>query len=83
MGFSAELRERRLNRQWSLRDACKRTGGALSFTMLSRYERGIKLGVMSVRHAQAISKLFKWNMSDMSRKITEETQQKEPASAQI
>lgn len=74
--FSAELRERRYKARMSLREAAREMDGALSFSMLNRYERGIGLGVMNINHARAISKLFRWSIAEILRKIEEEVSAK-------
>lgn len=79
MIFSKELRDRRQKKGMSLREAEKRTNHAISYSMLSRYERGLRLDRMSVRHAQAISKLFLWNFKDMSEKIALEVAEQQGA----
>ena len=72
MQFSVELRGRRKEKGWSLREAAGRTGGDLSYSMLSRYERGVRLDRMSVFHANAISKLYRWSIKDINKKIATE-----------
>lgn len=76
MPFSAELKERRTKAGLSLREAVakmRERGANLSFSMLSRYERGRGLDVMSLHHARAISRLFRWSMGEMTKKIATET----------
>lgn len=70
--FSKELRERREKMDMSLREASERTKGQVSYAMLHRYEHGQGLDGMSVHHLRAISKLFRWNMGDMTKKIAAE-----------
>jgi transcriptional regulator with XRE-family HTH domain len=84
MGFSAELRERRYAADLSLREATKRMrdrGATLSFSMLCRYEKGVGLDSMSLHHLRAISKLYRWSLADISKKIAAETAEKEAARA--
>lgn len=80
--FSSELRERRRNAGLSLREASLRMeerGVKLSFSMLCRYEHGRGLEGMNLKHARAISRLYRWSMVDITRKIAEEVSAKEVA----
>ena len=75
--FSSELRARRIDMGLSLRDLEARMNSEVAYSMLSRYERGIRIGEMSVEHAQAISKAFRWSMDDISKRIKLETSMEE------
>ena len=67
--FSEELRARRIARGMSLRELEAAMGSEVAYSMLSRYERGIRLNEMSMEHAQAISYAFKWSMDDIAKRI--------------
>ena len=67
--FSEELRARRIDRGMSLRELEAAMGSEVAYSMLSRYERGIRLNEMSMEHAQAISYAFKWSMDDIAKRI--------------
>lgn len=83
--FSTELRERRVKAEMTLRQASNRIsqiGSKLSFSMLWRYEKGLGLDCMGFHHLRAISKLYRWSLADISKKIAEEVaKQKEAARA--
>lgn len=67
--FSEELLERRLSAGLSLRELEARIHGAVSYSMLNRYERGIGITSLSIEHARAISEAFDWSLDDMSKRI--------------
>jgi len=67
--FSQELRKKREKAGLTLRAAAKATRGALSYPMLYRYEVGMGLEGMSLRHARALSRLYEWDLDDINKKI--------------
>lgn len=72
MRFSAELKQRRMKKQLTMREAAKETG--ISLTSISRFERGIGLMEMSAEKAQVLADFFRWNLKEMMRKMKTEAQ---------
>lgn len=60
MTFGEELKKRREEKGLSIRDLEKKIG--ISDTMITRYEKNIRLYEMSLRYAHAISKYFRWDI---------------------
>jgi transcriptional regulator with XRE-family HTH domain len=72
MSFSEELRKKREALGLSIRAVEKGTKGVVSDSALCRYENGMGLLDMRFEHAQAISRFFDWDLSDMGRKLGRE-----------
>lgn len=72
--FSTELKQRRTKMKLSQREAAKRCG--ISYNMLHRYEKGIRLMEMSAEKASVLADFFRWNLKDMMKKMRAEAKGK-------